>query len=865
MKRFYLPILFLLFLFACKKDDPVTKPKVEPPVEPPVTTVTQTGLITTDKDFPSAGNSFTLIFTPSKGNGVLNNFSGDIYVHWGVITNISKNGSDWKYVKSSSFNSPDPSSKMTRQSNGTYTISITPQSFFGVPASEQIQKIAMLFRNGDGSLVGRNSDGSDIFLSLYSGSLQARFLRPEMNPTLVISPLISNAAVGTQIEVTGIASQSANLKLTINDIEFATVSNATQITGKATVSNVGEQTVKILANGNVQESFTFIGSGTVASAALPTGANENGITFLNGGTSMILALYAPEKTYVYAVGDFNEWKATSNSFMKRTPDGNTWWVQIDGLDPNKEYTYQFWVEGNLKIADPYTEKVLDPGSDSQIPGTNNSNFGIYPLGKTTGIVSTFKGNQTVYNWQHNLTRPAKNNLVIYELLVRDFLGSNNFKTMADTVSYLSNLGVNAVELMPVNEFEGNSSWGYNPDFYFAPDKYYGNKQDLQKFIDLCHSKGIAVILDVVFNHSMSLSPMAQLYWDGANNRPATKSPWYNTVAPHSAITFGYDFNHDSPATKTFVKNVLDFWLQEYKIDGYRFDFTKGFTQNQTSSVEQMGVYDPDRIAILKDYNNHIKAKDPSAYVILEHFCEDKEEKELAGEGMMMWNNLNGNFNEATMGWLENDKSDLKRSDYKTHGFTNADGLITYMESHDEERLMFKNLTYGNAASGYNIKNLSTALKRQELAAAFLFAIPGPKMIWQFGELGYDISINENGRIGEKPVLWTYNTNPDRVALKNVYAKLIKLKTKNSIFSTSNYSYILNSGFKYINLKEGAKTFVVVGNFDVVPQNATLSMGSAGIWYDVMDNNKSFNLAGSSFTVTLAPGEYHLFSNFMMNQ
>ena len=344
-----------------------------------------------------------------------------------------------------------------------------------------------------------------------------------------------------------------------------------------------------------------------------------------------------------------------------------------------------------------------------------------------------------------------------------------------------------------------------------------------------------------------------------------KSPWYNTVAPHSAITFGYDFNHDSPATKTFVKNVLDFWLQEYKIDGYRFDFTKGFTQNQTSSVEQMGVYDPDRIAILKDYNNHIKAKDPSAYVILEHFCEDKEEKELAGEGMMMWNNLNGNFNEATMGWLENDKSDLKRSDYKTHGFTNADGLITYMESHDEERLMFKNLTYGNAASGYNIKNLSTALKRQELAAAFLFAIPGPKMIWQFGELGYDISINENGRTGEKPVLWTYNTNPDRVALKNVYAKLIKLKTKNSIFSTSNYSYILNSGFKYINLKEGAKTFVVVGNFDVVPQNATLSMGSAGIWYDVMDNNKSFNLAGSSFTVTLAPGEYHLFSNFMMNQ
>lgn len=865
MKRFLLPLIFLLFLFACKKDNPATKPKVDPSVDPPVTTISQIGLVTTDKEFPTPSGTFTLIFTPSKGNGALSNFSGDVYVHWGVITNSSKNASDWKYVKSSSFNSPDATSKMTRQANGTYTISLSPQSFFGVPSSEQIQKLAMVFRNGDGSIVGRNSDGSDIYLQLYSTSLQVRFLRPEMNPTFVPSPLISNPTVGTQIEISGVASQSANLKLTINDVEFATASNATQITGKATVSSVGEQTVKILANGTVQESFSFIASGSVTSAALPAGTKENGITFLNGGTSAILTLFAPQKTFVYAVGDFSNWKVTGTNFMKRTPDGNTWWVQIDGLDPNKEYAYQFWVEGNLKIADPYTEKVLDPGSDSQIPVANNSNFGIYPTGKTTGIVSTFKANQTVYNWQYNITRPAKNNLVIYELLVRDFLGSNNFKTLADTVSYLSNLGVNAVELMPVNEFEGNSSWGYNPDFYFAPDKYYGNKQDLQKFIDLCHSKGIAVILDVVFNHSMSQSPMAQLYWDGANNRPAADNPWYNTVATHSAITFGYDFNHDSPATKTFVKNVLDFWLKEYKIDGYRFDFTKGFTQKQTSTIEQMGTYDPDRIAILKDYNNHIKSKDPSAYVILEHFCEDKEEKELAGEGMMMWNNLNGNFNEATMGWLENDKSDLKRIDYKTHGFTNADGLIAYMESHDEERLMFKNLNYGNSAGAYNIKNLNTALKRQELAAAFLFAIPGPKMIWQFGELGYDISINENGRTGEKPVLWTYNTNPERVALKNAFSKFIKLKTKNSIFTTSNYSYILNGGLKFINLKEGAKSLVLVGNFDVVPQSITMSMGSAGTWYDVKDNNKSFNLPTNTYAITLAPGEYHLYSNFVLNE
>lgn len=855
MKRFLLPILFLTISLGCKKTNPNEPPEPEPPVPTPIA---QMGLVTTDKNFPRANEAITITYDPTKGNAALNATTGDVYIHWGVVTNGS-NGS-WKYVKSD-FTTADPSSKMIRQTNGSYSITITPQTFFNVPPGEQILKIAMVFKNTDASIVARNTDGSDIYIPVYSSSLHVRFLGPEMAPTSTPSPVVANVTAGQQLEISGVASQPANLKLTLNDVEFANAANATQITGKATISAIGEQVIKIIANGSVQESFKLTAGGAVTTAALPAGAKPNGVTFLNNGSSAILALYAPQKNYVYAIGDFNNWTATANSYMKRTADGNTWWIQLDGLNPNTEYAYQFWVDGALKIADPYTEKVLDPDHDQYIPAANYSNFGTYPTGKTTGIVSTMKASQALYNWTSPaITRPAKNDLVIYELLLRDFMGANNYQTLKDTINYLSQLGVNAIELLPVNEFEGNNSWGYNPSFYFALDKYYGSKPMLQAFVNACHAKGIAVILDVVFNHSEGQSPMVQLYWDAANNRPAANNPWFNALAPHSAIKFGNDFNHESMATRNFVKDVLKFWMQEYRIDGYRFDFTKGFTQKATSTDAAMSAKDDSRIAILKDYNNYIRSIDPNAYVILEHLCSDEEEKLLAAEGMMLWNNLNHSFMEASMGWLTN--SNFNRGIFTTHGFTQPDGLVSYMESHDEERMMYKNLQFGNAAGSYNVKDLNTALKRQELCAAFLFTMPGPKMIWQLGELGYDISIDHNGRTGEKPLLWDYNKQAARAALKNAFTRFIALKKNNSIFKSNNIVANLSGAVKYIKLSEGANTVVVVGNFDVNTQTAFVDMGTAGTWYDVA-HNSTLSLTGSSYTANLAPGEYHIFSKALL--
>lgn len=591
----------------------------------------------------------------------------------------------------------------------------------------------------------------------------------------------------------------------------------------------------------------------IPASDLPTGAKD-GVAFINSGKSAIVTLYAPGKTSVSLIGEFNNWSATASA-MKKTSDGNTWWVQIDNLDPNTEYAYQFLVDGTLKVADPYCEKILDPANDGYIPALTYPNLKTYPAGKTTGIVSVMQANQPVYTWKNtSFVRPDKNNLVIYELLIRDFTTEHSYASTLAKLDYLVNMGINAIELMPVNEFEGNLSWGYNPSFYFAPDKYYGTKTALQNFIDECHGKGIAVIMDMVLNHSFGQSPMVQLYFDGS--KPTANSPWFN-VDPKHPFNVGYDFNHESAATKKFSKDVMKFWMQQYKIDGFRFDLSKGFTQKVSTDDAGFRLYDAGRIAIWKEYNNYIKSIDANNfYVILEHFAEESEEKVLADEGMMLWNNMNYNMNEATMGWLGN--SDFSWGFYAKHGFGKSENLVGYIESHDEERLNYKNFSFGNASAGYIIKgNLATSLKREEMAAAFLFAIPGPKMVWQFGELGYDVSIDFNGRTGDKPIKWDYYADPNRKLLYDAYAKFIKLKKNNSIFNSTNATYNLTGGIKYIKLSEGTNTVVVVGNFDVISQTANIDFGSSGIWYDAVGSN--LNLSSNNYSVNLNPGEYHIFS------
>ena len=195
-------------------------------------------------------------------------------------------------------------------------------------------------------------------------------------------------------------------------------------------------------------------------------------------------------------------------------------------------------------------------------------------------------------------------IVIYEMHFRDFTSTGDINGAMEKLDYLQALGVNAIELMPVQEFEGNDSWGYNPCSYFALDKAYGTRRMYREFVDACHSRGIAVLVDVVYNQATGAHPYAKLYWDATNNKTASNNPWFNVDAPHPYSVF-HDWNHEFELTREHVKKSLRYLLEEYKVDGFRFDLTKGFT-NKNSTESTASNYDQSRIDILKDYNNAIR-------------------------------------------------------------------------------------------------------------------------------------------------------------------------------------------------------------------------------------------------------------------
>ncbi len=237
-------------------------------------------------------------------------------------------------------------------------------------------------------------------------------------------------------------------------------------------------------------------------------------------------MHAPYKTSVFVFGDFSDWQIGPEFKLKRNMANEQnidtrYWVTLSGLTSGEEYAFQYLIDEELVIADPYADKVLDPWNDSWIDDVTYPNLKPYPSGLTTNIVSVLQTGQNEYNWQNTAFEPpAAGKLVMYELLLRDFIEAHNFQTLKDTISYFKNLGINAIEIMPFSEFEGNSSWGYNPSFYFAPDKYYGTEEALKAFIDECHGNGIAVIMDLVLNHAYGQNVMARMYWDADNNRPA---------------------------------------------------------------------------------------------------------------------------------------------------------------------------------------------------------------------------------------------------------------------------------------------------------------------------------------------------------
>ena len=785
-----------------------------------------------------------VVFDATKGSGGLKDYTGDVYAHTGVITTESKNGSDWKHYPTWGDNSPKY--KLTPLGGNKWKLLITPSisSYYGLASTEKVKQMAFVFRSADNKKEGKDTGGGDIYVTVYDAGLAVSFVAPVNNTRL---------EAGATVNIDVASTLSANLTLYINKASVKTVSSTTRLTHSYQFQT-GDYQLVAKAEIGAQQMYDTVNvcvPQPVTSAPRPSGVTD-GINYIDKNT-VTFVLFAPGKSNVFLIGDFNNWTQSNACQMKK--DGDYWWYTLSDITPGKLYGFQYLVDGNLPVSDAYTELVLDPWNDRYINATQTvfPDLKPYPNGKTNGLVSTFQTDKPAYNWSiSDFPMPDRENMVIYELLIRDFTAEKSLEAVLNRLDYIADLGVTAIELMPVQEFDGNSSWGYNPNHYFAPDKAYGAPEMYKRFIDECHKRGIAVILDVVFNHATDNNPFAKLYWNSVAGKPAADNPWFNVNAPHPYSVFN-DFNHEYAGTRTYFKRVIAYWLKEYKIDGFRLDLTKGFTQ-KSSTEQTAGNYDQSRIDILTDYYNAAKAVKPDVMFILEHFCDNSEELNLANKGMYLWRNLNNAYSQAAMGFVSS-------SDFSGMNATPR-RWVGYAESHDEERNFYKAKTWGTG----NIP--SVYLTRAPLNIAFTTLIPGPKMIWQFGELGYDYSIDYNGgRVNEKPSPFALGwlNIPEREAACEAASKIINLrKSYPDAFTSGAFTLNVsasdwNNGRK-IKLTHDDLNMFAAGNF----QSAnTISVSAdfqhTGVWYELLTGNE-LNVTAANTTLSLQPGDVRIYTD-----
>lgn len=705
--------------------------------------------------------------------------SEEIYAHIGLITSKSTSGSDWKYTIF-----PWPSSGNAQEANtdknhlkyispNTYTLSIgTIAGYFGITdPSETVKQIALVFRTADGRKECKTATGGDIYVDVMPEGFQMQFNCS--SPKRVISqPTAMTFTVNT--------TSAGKLEILMNGTPVASAANASTLSKEINFTEKGEYSIEARATqGDVtrSESFDIAFPGQSQAETYPGGTPRMGAVKNTDGT-VTFCLAAPGKTSVMLVPSWDDYKFLGKNMMKyQDYQGNRYfWITVDGLADNEWYPYYFVVDDTYKVADPYAHLILDCYNDRYLSKTIWPDRPQYPYEKFSDVMlGVYRGDIDEYEFS-DFTIPDHDNLVIYELLFRDFTGNEGVASANGTVRkaiekipYLKDLGVNAVELMPIMEFNGNNSWGYNTNFYLAPDKAYGSPTDYKDFIEECHKAGIAVILDIVFNQSDGLHPWYQMYDINSN-------PFYNKVAPHDYSVLN-DWNQGNALVQQQWTDALVYWLEEYNVDGFRFDLVKGLGDNDSYS-SGTEAYNASRVNRMKRLHGVIKSVKPDGIHINEDLAGSKEEIELGEDGQLQWANINDASCQYAMGW-DNGAMGMNQFFSRNQGNRPWGSTVSYAESHDEQRMGYKVDTWGVTPQVKGDK--AVAMKRLASVGVQMLLTPGPKMIWQFGELGNQQNTkdsNNGNNTDPKIVHWKYLEDADRLHVLRAYTRMNLLRASN---------------------------------------------------------------------------------------
>ena len=488
--------------------------------------------VTTNPSPIEVDQSVTITVDTNSAETDCNGLNGvsKVYIH----TGIGDDSSAWGFEVIGNWGQDDGVGEMTNNGDGTFSITFVPKNYFGLTNTQasSATKMGMVFRSADGTKELKADGCSDFILNV--GAFQLNTIVPDNQ--LDYEVLVSNA---TQIMAQN-TNGNADYTLIANGVTINTSNNTnfySYFYSGITENKFCELRVTQGEN-SISKFFTIIANPNKTPSAVPSGM-EDGINYHSGDPSKVtLVLDAKNKDYIYVAGSFNDWKPDNDYAMTKDPNSDKFWIELSGLTSGQIETFQYWVAATapvtgspklIKTADPYSTLVLSPYDDSYIPETSYPNIPDFPEGQEREV-SVIQTGKNPYNWEvTNFQKPDKEDLVIYELLIRDFDADRNYQSVIDRIDYFKELNINAIQLMPIMEYEGNESWGYNTAYHMALDKYYGTEDKFKELVDLCHQNGIAVILDLALNHAFGRNPLVRMWMDDTDKNgwgePSSENPY----------------------------------------------------------------------------------------------------------------------------------------------------------------------------------------------------------------------------------------------------------------------------------------------------------------------------------------------------
>jgi 1,4-alpha-glucan branching enzyme len=499
------------------------------------------------------------------------------------------------------------------------------------------------------------------------------------------------------------------------------------------------------------------------------------------------ALYAPGKKRITLVGDFNNWNVESDPLF--VTDQGLWWIEKQ-LDQGM-YHYKFVVDG-VEIADPNARRLSDDGTPQIVVGAKP------------------------YQWEdEGWNRPPFNDLVIYELHVGDFAQPFTFNSVTEKLPYLRDLGINAIELMPVMGFGGKPGWGYDPLFFFAPEQSYGTPEDLKNLIDQAHQIGIAIILDVVFAHTSGDHAFNQIY-------PYDQSPWYGDNDMGEPNQFGFPrLDHQRPVVKDWMREIQNYWINEYHIDGFRYDYTRGIGFNMQDGVNYLAYAAretmPNLYLIAEESPENPPMVRATQLDAAWHVRFNYAAKALLREGQYL--DWDWNDGDQWVGVL----------DAGAQGYENPHQMVNYAESHDETRVVWEVQTAGMSEE--------TARYKSALGATLLLTAPGVPMLLHGQEWG-----EATEKTSERNALhWELLDNDAGLGLKTHYQTLIGLRRDHAALRSANIAIDHCSAEQktlvFHRWDGGGDEVLTALNFGPGEQAIDVRFPSAGRWRDIVSGDE----------------------------